>query len=85
MSVQARSELLKRVEAAPPDKLRGLLDVVFPFISIPHLQPIVISVLSRSQPVPKGNLHSLAESGDLFWGLPLSVQRQVRLPTGTTA
>jgi hypothetical protein len=39
----------------------------------------VVGVLSRVQPIPKANLHSLANSGDLFWGLPLAVQRQVRL------
>jgi hypothetical protein len=36
-----------------------------------------LQVLSILQ--PKSNLHILAEDDDVFWDLPLSVQRQVRL------
>jgi hypothetical protein len=77
-SVQATAHLLQRISAVQPDRLRPLLDSVFPFVSIPALRPIVVAVLSHVQPVPKSNLLILAEDDDVFWDLPLSVQQQVR-------
>jgi hypothetical protein len=72
--------LLERIDSAEPEQLRPLLDGVFPFIGIPQLRPIAVALLSRLHPLPKANLKSLANSGDVFWEVPLSVQRQVLFP-----
>lgn len=76
--MQATACLLQQIEDVQPDKLRPLLDKVFPFVSVEALRPIVVAVLRILQPVPKSNLHILAEDDDVFWDLPLSVQQQVR-------
>jgi hypothetical protein len=76
--VQATAALLERVAAAPADALRPLLDEVFPYISVPQLRPVATALLGRLQPLPRAMLRRLGESGDVFWDVPLAVQRQVR-------
>lgn len=76
--MQASTMLLQMISLADSDKIRPLLDRVFPFVGIPELRPIAVAVLSHLQPIPKRNLHMLAEDNDVFWDLPLGVQQQVR-------
>ena len=76
--LQATARLLQQIGDVQPDKLRPLLDKVFPFVSVEALRPIVVKVLSILQPVPKSLLYILAEDDDVFWDLPLSVQQQAR-------
>lgn len=77
-AVQASTMLLEMISTVDSDKIRPLLDRVFPFVGIPELRPIAVAVLSHLQPIPKRNLYMLAEDNDVFWDLPLAVQQQVR-------
>lgn len=49
----------------------------FPYIGIADLRAVPLAVLSRLQPVPASFLKQLATDKDLFWDLPVGVQRQV--------
>lgn len=49
----------------------------FPYIGIGDLRAVPLAVLDRLQPVPATFLKQLATDKDLFWDLPLGVQRQV--------
>lgn len=49
----------------------------FPYVGIADLRAVPLAVLSRLQPVPASFLKQLATDRDLFWDLPVGVQRQV--------
>ncbi|PRW60598.1 Negative elongation factor B [Chlorella sorokiniana] len=73
----ASRELLARINNMQPDKLLQLLEVSFPYIGIADLRAIPLAVLDRLQPVPATFLKQLATDRELFWDLPVGVQRQV--------
>lgn len=73
----ATRELLARIESMQSDRLLQLLEASFPYIGIADLRAIPLAVLSRLQPVPASFLKQLATDKDLFWDLPVGVQRQV--------
>lgn len=67
---QATAHLLQRIGDVQPDKLRPLLDKVFPFVSVEALRPIVVKV----RPLQAKHAHNISTiqpcEPDL---LPLSV------------
>ena len=73
----ARDTLLSRIGALPPAQLLQLLEMSFPFISIPELRSVPLAVLGRLAPVPAAYLRQLATDKDVFPELPEGVQRQV--------
>ena len=54
-----------------------VLQASFPYIGIADLRAVPLAVLDRLQPVPATFLKQLAGDKDLFWELPVGVQRQV--------
>lgn len=74
----SRGTLLGKVASLSPAQLLELLEMSFPFISIPELRAVPLAVLGRLQPVPAAYLRQLATDKDVFPELPEGVQRQVR-------
>ena len=73
---QAIAVLLEKVPTLPPDRLLGLLEETFPYITIPDVRAVPLAVLDRLRPVPATFLKQLAADREIFWELPLGVQRQ---------
>ena len=73
----ATGELLARIARLPPDRLLRLLEERFPFVGISDLRAIPLAILDRLHPVPASFLKQLATDHELFWELPIGVQRQV--------
>ncbi|PSC68506.1 Negative elongation factor B [Micractinium conductrix] len=73
----ATRELLARIDGMQPDRLLQLLEASFPYIGIADLRAVPLAVLSRLHPVPASFLKQLATDKELFWDLPVGVQRQV--------
>lgn len=55
-----------------------LLRESFPYIALPDLKDIPLTVLTLVRPVPASFLKQIAADADLFTELPIGVQRQVR-------
>lgn len=70
-------ELLSHIDGMQPDRLLQLLEASFPYIGIADLRAVPLAVLSHLQPVPASFLKQLATDKELFWDLPVGVQRQV--------
>lgn len=75
----ARETLLSKVGTLQPAQLLQLLEMSFPFISIPELRAVPLAVLGRLAPVPAAYLRQLATDKEVFPELPEGVQRQVML------
>ena len=73
---QALEVLLSRIPSLPPERLLGLLEETFPYITIPDLRAVPLAVLDRLRPVPATFLKQLASDREIFWELPVGVQRQ---------
>lgn len=69
--------ILKKIPGLSSDKLVGLLEETFPFISIHQLRAVPLAVLDRLYPIPVNFVKQLAMDTDVFWELPSRVQRQV--------
>jgi hypothetical protein len=73
----ALDAILEKIPSLSSDKLIGLLEETFPFISIHQLQAVPLAVLDRLYPIPVNFVKQLAMDTDVFWDLPSRVQRQV--------
>lgn len=73
----ALDSILKKIPNLSSDKLVGLLEETFPFISIHQLRAVPLAVLDRLYPIPVNFVKQLAMDNDVFWDLPSRVQRQV--------
>ncbi|EKX46109.1 hypothetical protein GUITHDRAFT_163104 [Guillardia theta CCMP2712] len=72
-----KDRLLSKVESMSTEKKLALLEKCFPYISIPELRDIPLTLFSNLNKVPVSYLVTLAQSPDLVKELPLSVRRQV--------
>lgn len=73
---QSIGVLLSRIPSLPGERLLSLLEETFPYITIPDLRAIPLAVLDRLRPVPSTFLKQLAADREIFWELPIGVQRQ---------
>jgi negative elongation factor B len=73
---QSIQVLLSRIPSLPGERLLSLLEETFPYITIPDLRAIPLAVLDRLRPVPSTFLKQLAADREIFWELPIGVQRQ---------
>jgi len=73
---QSIEVLLSRIPSLPGERLLSLLEETFPYITIPDLRAIPLAVLDRLRPVPSTFLKQLAADREIFWELPIGVQRQ---------
>lgn len=73
---QSIDVLLSRIPSLPGERLLSLLEETFPYITIPDLRAIPLAVLDRLRPVPSTFLKQLAADREIFWELPIGVQRQ---------
>jgi negative elongation factor B len=73
---QSIEVLLSRIPTLPGERLLSLLEETFPYITIPDLRAVPLAVLDRLRPVPSTFLKQLAADREIFWELPIGVQRQ---------
>ena len=73
---QATEALLSSIPSLPGERLLSLLEETFPYIIIPDLRAIPLAVLDKLRPVPSTFLKQLAADREIFWELPIGVQRQ---------
>lgn len=73
----AKRQLTERMKGLDTEALTKLLSRSFPFIGIPELRDIPLTIISRLHPVPPEFLSQLAKDKDLFSDLPAPVQNQV--------
>ena len=78
----AKRQLTEKMRGAGREGLVLLLARSFPYIGVPELRDIPLSIITQLQPVPPEFLSQLAKDNDLFTDLPASVQNQVKLLEG---
>lgn len=74
----AKRQLTEKMKDKGTEGLTTLLARSFPYIGVPELRDIPLSIISQLHPVPPEFLSQLAKDKELFSDLPASVQNQVR-------